>query len=160
MVPDFDGLSDTEKKVVESIKNKWDILKRNAMLVKSIENLKFIPNMSHMTQPDSNRGQRSVAFLAAKELYDPENKMLMSIFSDQPYRFPTGKYRRKDWLAFLRDIGLVSEISSNVYFTCADKLALDGAKQMSNNGGCIGNNWQKAGDLIQYFDSTLLNCIG
>ena len=102
--------------------------------------------MSHMTQPDSNRGQRSVAFLAAKELYDPENKMLMSIFSDQPYRFPTGKYRRKDWLAFLRDIGLVSEISSNVYFTCADKLALDGAKQMSNNGGCIDNTLaEKAG---------------
>ena len=47
----------------------------------------FIPNMGHMTQPDSNRGQRSVAFLAAKELYDPENKMLMSIFSDQPYDF-------------------------------------------------------------------------
>ena len=154
VVPDFDGLSDTEKeKVVESIKNKWDILKRNAMLVKSIENLKFIPNMSHMTHPDSNRGQRSVAFLAAKELYDPENKMLMSIFSDQPYRFPTGKYRRKDWLAFLRDIGLVSEISSNVYFTCADKLALDGAKQMSNNGGCIDNTLaEKAGNLIQYFD--------
>ena len=93
----------------------------------------------------------------------------MSIFSDQPYRFPTGKYRRKDWLAFLRDIGLVSEISSNVYFTCADKLALDGAKQMSNNGGCIGNQLaEKAGDLIQYFDqhftelysveSTLADC--
>ena len=154
VVPDFDSLSDTEKeKVVESIKTKWDILKRNSMLVKSIENLEFIPNMGYMTQPDSNRGQRSVAFLAAKELYDPENKMLMSIFSDQPYRFPTGKYRRKDWLAFLRDIGLVSEISSNVYFTCADKLALDGAKQMSNNGGCIDNTLaEKAGNLIQYFD--------
>ena len=96
VVPDFDGLSDTEKeKVVESIKNKWDILKRNAMLVKSIENPKFIPNMSHMTHPDSNRDSAASHFLAAKELYDPGNKILMSIFSDQPYDFQQGSTEEK-----------------------------------------------------------------
>ena len=156
VLPDFNKLSDTEKEqVIRSIKNKWGNLK-NDELIKAMETLQFIPNVyneSNVRNNTNNFGSRQVAFFSAKDLYDPENEILKSVFSDQPYQFPSGKYLQKDWLIFLREIGLKNEITANVYFKCANKLALDGQIQMRNNGYIDNELATKAGNLIIYFDA-------
>ena len=141
VVPDFGSLDPQGKlRTLSLIKNKWAELGDNDGMVEAMKELKFIPT----------EGRN--ALMRAKDFFDPHNELLISIFDDEPNRFPTGVFLKEDWLSFLRKIGLVSNVTPAVYYECIRKVDQDGRELMFRNNGYVDIKIvSKAERLLCYF---------
>jgi sacsin len=144
VVPDFNALTPREKtRVITRIKSQWHQLSGNAETVETLKTLAFIPN-AHSTHAQNK-------LQCARDFFDPRNDLLQSIFDDELSRFPSGIYLQPEWLDFLSKIGLVSEVTPDVFFECVAKVERDGAKQMKVRGFVDLVVVAKAERLLTYF---------
>ncbi|XP_057316650.1 sacsin-like [Hydractinia symbiolongicarpus] len=80
----------------------------------TLSSLKFIPNIE---------GEKK----CPTELYDSENKLFKLLISEKD--FPCEAYNTPDWLRFLRDIGIISSISKDLFMKFAKEIAVNQRKE-------------------------------
>jgi hypothetical protein len=51
-----------------------------------------------------------VRIVCARDLYDPRNTILASVFDDSPSSFPQGLFASPSWLNVLEDLGLRKKV--------------------------------------------------
>ena len=83
-------------------------------LLSCLENAEIIP---------SSRGN----LVKASSFYDPEHEVFKCMLSDD--MFPPEPFNAREWLPFLKTIGLIHEVSQDLFKTFALKIAHEGSTQ-------------------------------
>ena len=105
----FGNLQEQERKA------HLEFLKRKVLLENSVD--KTLSDSLHETRIIEKNGILSLA----REFYDPEIELFKETFTVE--EFPPYPYNTDNWLRFLREIGLVSEVSADIFCSLAENIS-------------------------------------
>ena len=89
----------------------------------------------------------------ARELYDPETKLFNVMLSIED--FPSEEYRKWNWLHFLRLLGLVSKVSSELFYSFANQISqIQEEEERQKKSEALIEHFREADDLKE--DSSFL----
>uniref|UniRef100_A0A9I9DSX1 RING-type domain-containing protein n=1 Tax=Cucumis melo TaxID=3656 RepID=A0A9I9DSX1_CUCME len=110
----------------------WKDLQSDAQLVECLRETKFVRSADEFCTD----------LFKSKELYDPSDALLMSVFSGERRKFPGERFGADGWLQILRKIGLRTAGEANVILECAKKVET------------LGSEWRKSEENSFDFDLT------
>ncbi|XP_023513522.1 sacsin isoform X1 [Cucurbita pepo subsp. pepo] len=110
----------------------WRDLQANARLVECLSETKFVRSADEFCTD----------LFKSKELYDPSDALLTSVFSDERKKFPGERFAADGWLHILRKVGLRTTAEANVILECAKKVET------------LGSEWRKSEEDGFEFDLT------
>lgn len=82
-----------------------------------------------------------------KDLFDPCDSLLTSVFSDEAHRFPGERFTSGGWLNILRETGLQNMGDADIVLECARKIELLGTKSKKRL-------WLAADNKLDFLKST------
>ncbi|KAF7808225.1 sacsin [Senna tora] len=106
----------------------WHDLQADQLVVETLKETKFVRNSDEF----------STDLLKPKELFDPGDALLISIFSGERTKFPGERFSTDGWLRILRKLGLRTAIEVDVILECAKRVEF------------LGNECLKSGDLDDF----------
>ncbi|KAE9248135.1 hypothetical protein PF004_g4009 [Phytophthora fragariae] len=62
------------------------------------------------------------SYLPAGAYCDPRNSVLAAIYDGVPGKFPAQRYRTIEWLDFMAEIGLQTEVTVEIFVECAQRI--------------------------------------
>ncbi|XP_023004421.1 sacsin isoform X2 [Cucurbita maxima] len=131
--PGFDCKPQSEQEdILIYLYTNWRDLQANARLVECLSETKFVRSADEFCTD----------LFKSKELYDPSDALLTSVFSDERKKFPGERFAADGWLHILRKVGLRTTAEANVILECAKKVET------------LGSEWRKSEEDGFEFDLT------
>ncbi|KAK1273593.1 hypothetical protein QJS04_geneDACA019168 [Acorus gramineus] len=122
-LPGFESkASDEQEDILVYLFVNWQELQLDSTIVNALKETKFIRNAS----PDC------VDMFRPKDLFDPCDSLLASIFSGERQRFPGDRFATDGWLHVLRKTGLRTSLEADVIVECARKIEYLGIESMKS----------------------------
>lgn len=132
-LPGFDCKSQSEQEdILIYLYTNWQDLQADAHLVECLSETKFVRSADEFCTD----------MFKSKELYDPSDALLTSVFSGERKKFPGERFAADGWLHILRKIGLRTTADANVILECARKVET------------LGSEWRKLEEDVFEFDLT------
>lgn len=100
----------------------WHDLQADQSVVETLKETKFVRNSDEF----------SIDLLKPKELFDPGDALLISIFSGERTKFPGERFSTDGWLRMLRKLGLRTAIEVDVILDCAKRVEFLGSECMKS----------------------------
>lgn len=118
-LPQFESkpLSEQEDILIYLYAN-WQELQQDSYVIEALRESKFV----------SNADESSVVLSRPKDLFDPDDVLLMSVFSGERKTFPGGRFSTEGWLRILKKIGLRTAAEVDVILECARKIEFLGGE--------------------------------
>lgn len=118
-LPGFEGKSQPEQEdILIYLYTNWQDLQVDSSLVEALRETKFVRNADEF----------STDRLRAKDLLDPSDALLTSVFSGERKRFPGERFDTDGWLLILRKIGLRTATEADVIVECAKRIEFLGSE--------------------------------
>ncbi|KAJ0897057.1 putative transcription factor C2H2 family [Helianthus annuus] len=120
----------------------WKDLQQDSSVIEALKETSFV------TSADGDLHK-------PKDLFDPGDSLLTSLFSDQPHKFPGKRFVSDRWLGILRNTGLQNMHDPDIVLQCARRIEFLGAESMTENVGADFLNqvsleiWSLAETLIK-----------
>ncbi|KAG0477770.1 hypothetical protein HPP92_012489 [Vanilla planifolia] len=122
-LPGFEGKSLEEKEnLLLYLHMNWDVLQSDSSIVNRLKETNFIRNAS----------ESCTELFKPRDLLDPHDSLLSSIFCGERNRFPGERFTTEKWLRILRKAGLRTSSQADILLECARKVELFGSEVVSN----------------------------
>lgn len=132
-LPGFDSKPQLEQEdILIYLYTNWQDLQSDAHLVECLSETNFVRSADEFCTD----------LFKSKELYDPSDALLTSVFSGERKKFPGERFGADGWLQILRKIGLRTTAEANVILECAKKVET------------LGSEWRKSEEDSFEFDLT------
>lgn len=132
-LPGFEEKPESEREdILIYLFTNWQDLQLDSSLVEALKETKFVRNADEFCADLSK----------PKELFDPGDSLLTSVFSGERKRFPGERFTRDGWLHILRKTGLRTAAEADVILECARRMEF------------LGKECMKSGDLDDFDNST------
>ncbi|KAF8769255.1 hypothetical protein HU200_006764 [Digitaria exilis] len=99
----------------------WKDLQLNSSVVEALKDTNFVANANEFCKE----------FFKPKELLDPSDALLTSVFSGERNKFPAERFMSDAWLVILRKAGLRTSTEADMIVQCAEKIETMGHAIMS-----------------------------
>lgn len=130
-LPGFDCKPQSEQEdILIYLFTNWQDLQADAHLVECLSETNFVRSADEFCTD----------LFKSKELYDPSDALLTSVFSGERKKFPGERFAADGWLRILRKIGLRTTTEANVILECAKKVET------------LGSEWRKSEEDGSEFD--------
>nr|XP_043609454.1 sacsin [Erigeron canadensis] len=103
--------------------NRQDLL-QDSLVIEALKETKFVKSAN----------EESGSFYKPKDLFDPGDPLLTSIFSGEAHKFPGDRFVSDGWLNILRKTGLQNTGDADVVLECARRVEFLGAESMNPSG--------------------------
>ncbi|KAM0042659.1 putative transcription factor C2H2 family [Helianthus debilis subsp. tardiflorus] len=100
----------------------WKDLQRDSSVIEALKETGFV------TSGDGD-------LYKPKDLFDPGDALLTSLFSGQPHKFPGERFVSDAWLSILRNTGLRNTHEADTVLHCARRIEFLGAESMMKHVG-------------------------
>ncbi|KAL6651611.1 hypothetical protein ACP70R_010536 [Stipagrostis hirtigluma subsp. patula] len=100
----------------------WKDLMLNSAVVETLKETSFVANANEFCKE----------FFKPRELLDPSDALLTSVFSGERNKFPAERFMSEGWLGILRKAGLRTSIEADMILQCATKIETMGHDIMSS----------------------------
>ncbi|KAI4356900.1 hypothetical protein L6164_000883 [Bauhinia variegata] len=128
-LPDFEKKPQSEQEdILIYLYTNWHDLQSDQSAVEALKETRFVRNSDEF----------SVDLLKPKELFDPGDALLISIFSHERKKFPGERFSTDGWLQILRKLGLRTSTEVDVILECAKRVE------------SLGSECMKSGDLDDF----------
>ncbi|KAJ8747299.1 hypothetical protein K2173_011564 [Erythroxylum novogranatense] len=98
----------------------WQDLQSDSSLLEVLKETKFVRNADEF----------STDLFRPKDLLDPNDALLTSVFSNERQKFPGERFTTDRWLRILRKVGLHTAAESDIILECAKKVESLGSESM------------------------------
>ncbi|XP_028766970.1 sacsin [Neltuma alba] len=156
-LPGFDRKPQNEQEsILLHLYTNWHDLQANQSVVETLMETKFVQNSDEF----------STDLLKPKDLFDPGDALLISIFSGERTKFPGERFSTDGWLRILRKLGLRTAIEVDVILDCARRVEFlgneclkssdmdDFESDSSNTNKEVSREvWMLAGSVIEFISS-------
>ncbi|KAL6189694.1 hypothetical protein ACLB2K_036097 [Fragaria x ananassa] len=120
-LPGFEGKPEPEKEdVLIYLYTNWQDLQMDTAVVEALKETKFVRNADEFCTD----------LYRPKDLFDPGDALLTSVFSGERKKFPGERFFADWWLQILRKTGLRTAIESDVILECAKRVEFLGSECM------------------------------
>ncbi|GAB2275278.1 hypothetical protein Dimus_010038 [Dionaea muscipula] len=124
-LPQFEGKTQSEQEdILIFIYMNWQDLNVDSSVVEALKDTKFVRNCDEFSSELSR----------PKDLFDPSDTLLMSVFSGERNRFPGERFSADGWLRILRKLGLQTASEIDTILECAKRVEFLGREHMKNSG--------------------------
>ncbi|KAM7270495.1 hypothetical protein ACFE04_029709 [Oxalis oulophora] len=106
------------------IYSNWSDLQSDSSVVEALKDTKFVRNAD----------EYSTELYKPKDLFDPRDALLTSVFSGERKKFPGERFTNDGWLNILRKTGLRISTEPDVILECARKVEYLGRECMNSAG--------------------------
>lgn len=120
--------------ILNMIQHKWPTMRGDAELTARLKTTALFRDATGVYQP-------------ANTFFDPRNHVLATIYRDEPTQFPAAEFQTTEWLDLMGEIGLVSDITPDVFIGCAQRIEA----LLSNKRELVAADETLAITLHQYF---------
>lgn len=122
-LPGFEGKPESEKEdILIYLYTNWQDLQMDSSVIEALKEAKFVRNSdefcTYLSKP--------------KDLYDPGDALLTSVFSGERKKFPGERFNSDRWLRILRKTGLRTATESEVILECAKRVEFLGTECMKS----------------------------
>lgn len=122
-LPGFEGKPESEKEdILIYLYTNWHDLRMDSSVIEALKEAKFVRNAdefcTYLSKP--------------KDLFDPGDALLTSIFSGERKKFPGERFTTDGWLHILRKAGLRTATESDVILECAKRIEFLGTECMKS----------------------------
>ena len=132
-LPGFEGKPESEREdILIYLFANWQDLQLDSSLVEALKETKFVRNADEFCTDLSK----------PKELFDPGDSLLTSVFSGERKKFPGERFSTDGWLHILRKTGLRTSAEADIILECAKQMEFLGIE-------CI-----KSGDVDDFGNPT------
>lgn len=115
----FEGKPRSEQEdVLIYLYTNWQDLQADSSLVEALTETKFVRNADEF----------STDLFRPKDLFDPTDAILTSVFSGERKKFPGERFSAAGWLQILRKIGLQTATEADVILECAKRVEFLGCE--------------------------------
>ncbi|KAL3718738.1 hypothetical protein ACJRO7_003791 [Eucalyptus globulus] len=112
-LPGYDKKPQAEQEdILFYINTKWHDIQVESSVIESLKETKFIRSADEFS-PD---------LFVAKDLFDPSDSLLASVFSGERRKFPGERFSTDGWLHILRKIGLRTATEVDIILECANRV--------------------------------------
>ena len=120
-LPGFDQkTSEEQEDILLYLYMNWTDLQLDSATVDTLKETKFARNANEL----------SLELFKPRDLLDPSDSLLTSVFSGEQNRFPGERFTTDGWLRILRKVGLRTSSQADMIVECAKKVELLGKKAM------------------------------
>ncbi|KDP43312.1 hypothetical protein JCGZ_24233 [Jatropha curcas] len=124
-LPGFEGKSQLEQEdILIYLYTNWQDLQTDSSILEVLKETKFVRNADEFST-DLSR---------PKDLFDPCDALLTSVFCGERKKFPGERFTIDGWLRILRKIGLRTAAEADVILECAKKVEFFGTECMKSKG--------------------------
>eukprot|EP00257_Ricinus_communis_P020409 XP_015579634.1 sacsin isoform X1 [Ricinus communis] len=124
-LPGFDAKPQPEQEdILIYLYTNWQDLQTDSSLIEVLKETTFVRNADEF----------SMDFSRPKDLYDPCDALLTSVFAGERKKFPGERFSTDGWLRILRKIGLQTAVEADVILECAKKVESLGSQCMKSKG--------------------------
>lgn len=122
-LPGFDQKTSREQEdILLYVYQNWKDLQLDSTTVDTLKETKFLRNANELC----------LELFKPRDLLDPSDPLLTSIFLGEQNRFPGERFTADGWLHILRKVGLRTSSEGDVIVECAQKVELLGKKAMTD----------------------------
>ena len=124
-LPDFEDKPQSEQDhILKYLCTNWQDLQADSSLLEVLKETKFVRNADEFSL-DCSR---------PKDLFDPGDALLTSVFSGERKKFPGERFISDRWLLILRKTGLQTAAEADVILECAKRVEFLGSECMKSSG--------------------------
>ncbi|XP_047319790.1 sacsin isoform X2 [Impatiens glandulifera] len=124
-LPGFGEKPDSEQEdILIYLFANWQDLQFDSSVLEALKEANFVRNADEF----------SAILSKPKDLFDPGDVLLASVFSGEREKFPGERFSTEGWLQILRKIGLRTASDAEVILECARKVESMGAESTKSNG--------------------------
>ncbi|KAF5200676.1 Sacsin, partial [Thalictrum thalictroides] len=121
-LPAFEQKSrDEQEDILIYLYMNWQELQVDSTVLSSLKETKFVKSSNELLKE----------FFKPKDLLDPSDSLLTSVFSEEKNKFPGERFDSNEWLHILRKAGLRTAAEANVILECAKKVEYLGVEYMN-----------------------------
>lgn len=118
-LPEFEKKSQSEQEdVLIYLYANWQELQQDSAVIEALRESNFV----------SNADESSVVLSKPRDLFDPDDVLLMSVFSGERNKFPGGRFSTEGWLRILKRVGLRTAGEADVILECARRVEFLGGE--------------------------------
>jgi sacsin len=122
-LPEFRNKTAQEQEdILTYLHANWKDLQLSSAVVETLKETCFVANANEVCKE----------FFKPKELLDPSDALLTSVFSGERNKFPSERFMSNGWLAILRKSGLRTSVEADMIVQCATKIETMGHDIMSS----------------------------
>ncbi|KAH7692178.1 sacsin protein [Dioscorea alata] len=122
-LPGFEGKGpDEQEKILSYLYTNWKDLQLDSNIVTSLKETNFVLSANEQCKD----------LFKPRNLLDPSDSLLASVFSGERNKFPGEMYMSDGWLHILRKTGLRTSSQADVIVECARKLETLGSQTMAH----------------------------
>ncbi|XP_050232119.1 uncharacterized protein LOC126680894 [Mercurialis annua] len=123
-LPKFEGKRQPEQEdILIYLYTNWQDLQNDSSLLEVLQETKFVRNADEFSM-DLSR---------PKDLFDPSDALLTTVFSGEIKKFPGERFTTDGWLRILRKMGLRTAAEADVILECAKKVESLGSQSLKPN---------------------------
>ncbi|CAM0901691.1 unnamed protein product [Alopecurus aequalis] len=123
-LPDFGSKAVQEQEeILAYLYANWKDLQLNSAAVNTLRETNFVTNANELC----------TELFKPKELLDPSDALLASVFSGERNKFPSERFMSDGWLAILRKAGLRTSTEADMIVQCATKVETMGNDVLSSS---------------------------
>ncbi|KAH9612108.1 hypothetical protein KSS87_002588 [Heliosperma pusillum] len=123
-LPGFENKSQSQQEdILIYIYMNWQELQTETPVVDALKETHFVRNADEFSSELSK----------ARDLFDPSDALLTSVFSGERKRFPGERFAADGWLRMLRKLGLRSATEAEIMLECARRVEYLGAECIKQN---------------------------
>ncbi|XP_021724690.1 uncharacterized protein LOC110692006 isoform X2 [Chenopodium quinoa] len=123
-LPEFEGKSQSQQEdILIYIYMNWQELQIESSVVDALKETHFVRNADEF----------SLELSKPRDLFDPNDALLTSVFSGERKRFPGERFTTDGWLQILRKLGLRSATEADVMLECARRVEFLGSECVEQN---------------------------
>lgn len=102
----------------------WQDLQADSSVVEALRETSFVRNADEFSSD----------VYKPKDLFDPGDALLASVFSGERKKFPGERFTTEGWLRILRKVGLRTATEADVILECAKRVEFLGSECMKSTG--------------------------
>ncbi|KAK8486465.1 hypothetical protein V6N11_045126 [Hibiscus sabdariffa] len=124
-LPHFEEKPQNEREdILIYLYTNWQDLQVNSSVVEALRETKFVRNADEFSSD----------VYKPKDLFDPGDALLASVFSGERKKFPGERFSTEGWLRILRKVGLRIATEADVILECAKRVEFLGSECMKSTG--------------------------
>ncbi|XP_024933308.3 uncharacterized protein LOC107406217 isoform X3 [Ziziphus jujuba] len=122
-LPGFEGKAESEREdILIYLYANWQDLQLDSSVVEALKETKFVRNADEFCLDLSK----------PRDLFDPSDSLLTSVFSGERKKFPGERFGTDGWLPILRKTGLRTATEADVILECAKRVEFLGSECMKS----------------------------
>lgn len=133
-LPEFENKPQSEQEdILIYLYTNWQDLQQESSVIETLKQTTFVRSAD----------EQSVDLYKPKDLFDPGDSLLRSVFSGEVQKFPGERFVSDGWLNILRKTGLQNTSDPDIVLECARRVEFLGAESMKSKSSGFVDDFEE-----------------